>query len=240
MHKVPAWGLDACGRPRVAVLMVLADHIMTELPYMRRPDQTWALTSELTLDVIGDLPKVDSLVAEAVDITRGDEAFVQCRITDTAGTLVAVGTARAVFVAATAEKPIDNVLPQPPIDQDPVDIEGALELDYRSLDDGVEVSLAEPGSWVNVFGIMHGGVAACVTELAASAAIGERNPDLATGSVHTSFLRPVLGGSPFVALARPYRVGRSSAVVEVLGRGVDGALCTVSMVTARSIRTVDR
>ncbi|WP_176562188.1 PaaI family thioesterase [Mycolicibacterium palauense] len=223
----------------MAVLMVLADHILGELPYMRRPERTWSLTSELTLEVIGQLPRVDTLVAEAVDTAQGDESFVQCRITDTAGALVAVGTARTAYVPATADDPVADVSATSPEESAVLDIDEVLGLGYRRLADGVEVSMAEPGRWVNGFGILHGGVSACVTELAAAAAIGERNPDLYTAHVHTNYLRPVVAGAPFVAVAHLYHVGRSSAVVEVLGRGGRGELCTVSTVTARRARPTE-
>lgn len=236
IQRVPAWGLDAEGRPRAAVLMVLADHILGELPYMRRPRRTWSLTTELTLDIIGQLPRADTLVAEGSEIAQGEQSFIRCHITDPAGTIVAVGTARMAFVSAAAGEPVADTSAESSEVSKAIDIDTTLGLDYRRLAEGVEVSMAEPGRWVNAFGIMHGGVSACLTELVASAAIAERNPDLSTAHVHTNYLRPVLASAPLTAVARSFHVGRSSAVVEVLGRS-GGARCTVSTVTARLART---
>lgn len=44
-YVVPSWARDSRGRPRVGALMVLADHILGELPYVHRPPKTWSLTS---------------------------------------------------------------------------------------------------------------------------------------------------------------------------------------------------
>ncbi|MCP3810823.1 hotdog fold thioesterase [Mycobacteriaceae bacterium Msp059] len=230
----PAWARDPQGRPRVGALAVLADHILGELPYMRRPPRTWSLTAELSLDVIGDLPSTDVLFAEAVDVTGGPDAFLQCRITTAAGRLVAVGTARTAYVAATGEDPVADAAAAPSAVHDDFDASAMLGLQHHDLTDGVEIALLDPGNWVNGFGILHGGVSACVSELAAAEAVRARNPTLSTAHVHTSYLRPVVADAPFVATARLHHVGRSSAVVEVLGRGGRGELCAVATVTATS------
>lgn len=203
---------------------------------MRRPPDTWSLTAELTLDVIGELPVGGRLFAEAVEVVQGSEAFVQCRITTGAGDLVAVGTTRTVFFAATAQDPVVVTEAASSVGTGAISIEAVLGIDVHHLAEGVQISLADPGNWVNGFGIMHGGgVSACVTELAAAAAVGARNPALATAHVHTNYLRPVVADAPFVAVARLHHIGRSSAVVEVSGGrgGRGGELCTVSTVTAR-------
>ncbi|KUI34262.1 PaaI family thioesterase [Mycobacterium sp. GA-2829] len=216
--------------------MVLADHILGELPYMRRPPRTWSLTAELTVEVIRDLSDVDTLIAEAQAVTEGPESFVQCRLTDDRHNLLAIGSTRCVYVPATADDPVAEYSAETEVHAETADIDQLLGLNHQGLADGAQVILTDPGSWFNGFGIMHGGVAACVTELAAAAAVGAKNRDLQTAHIHTSYLRPVVAGSPFVASARPFHVGRSSAVVEVLGHGGSGELCTVSTVTARRPR----
>lgn len=232
-YVVPPWARDAQGRVRVGALMVLADHILGELPYVRRPPGTWSLTSELTLDVIGEISSAELYFAQGRNLTVGANVFVQCTITDAEEKLLAVGTTRCAYVPGGGEDPVADVSgrrAQPAVS---TDIDQVLGLDYHHDSDGLHVTLADPGGWVNGFGIMHGGVSACVTELAASAAVARQNSELSTAHVHTSYLRPVVVGAPFVAVARPYHVGRSSAVVEVLGCGGGGQLCTVSTVTAR-------
>ncbi|WP_194166331.1 PaaI family thioesterase [Mycolicibacterium sp. P9-22] len=213
--------------------MVLADHILGELPYLRRPSRTCSLTAELTLDVVGDLSNAEALVARAHNVTTGTESLTQCRITDQDDELLAVGSARCVYIPATAKDPHADDSAAPPPLSNSMNIEELLGLEYKHLSDSTEVTLCEPGGWVNGFGIMHGGVSACVTEVAASAHIQRANPDLLIAHVQTNFVRPVAVGAPYTAKARAHHVGRSSAVVEVLGFGGGGELCTVSTVTAR-------
>ncbi len=238
--RVPPWALDRSGRPRVGALMVLADHILGELPYLNRAPGTWTLTGELTLDIINAVPPDGELVAEAHIVLRGAETFVECHITDRTGAIVAAGTTRSVTVAAAAADPVAGTIARgyPPTETG--DIDRVLGLGYRQSGDVLHVTMADPGGWVNGFGIMHGGVSACVTEVAAAEYISARNPDLHTAHVHTTYLRPVVVGSPYIATARSYHVGRSSAVVEVLGFGGRGELCTVSTVTARRLDSVER
>ncbi len=231
----PAWARDAQGRPVLGALMVLADHILGELPNMYRPQRTWSLTAELTLDVVGELPANDVLYAEAIDISQGSEWFVQCRIMTASGNVVAVGNSRMVYVPAAGAE-LMEASAQPSSAIEAAAIASALGLEYHDLADGAQVSVPDPQNWMNGFGIMHGGVSACVTELVASAAISACNPDLSTVRVHTNYLRPVAADRPFVAEARLQHAGRSSAVVEVRGRGGSGELCTLSTVTARRRR----
>lgn len=212
--------------------MLLADHILGELPYMRRPPRTWSLTAELTVDIIRDLGDVDHVNASAREITVGPESFVQCDITGPDGALLAVGSTRCVYVRATADDPE----PDPTVGNfahNSSNIHAVLGLSATSLEYGEQLSLATPADWVNGFGIMHGGVSACVNELAAAEVLRSRNADLNIGQVRTSYLRPVVVGAPYRAVARAYHVGKSSAVVEILGYAGEGDLCTVPTVTAR-------
>ncbi|AXK75216.1 MULTISPECIES: PaaI family thioesterase [Mycobacteriaceae] len=243
--RIPPWARDRSGRPRVGALMVLADHILGELPYLNRPPRTWTLTGELTLDIISAVPLDGELFAEARTVAGRSETFVECHITDRTGEIVAAGTTRSVTVPAAGADPLaDNAARDNAARDDaPIkcgDIDRVLGLSYRQSGDLLHVEMTDPDGWVNGFGIMHGGISACVTELAAAEYVSARNPDLHTAHVHTTYLRPVVVGYPYVATARPYHIGRSSAVVEVLGFGGSGELCTVSTVTARRLGSVDR
>jgi uncharacterized protein (TIGR00369 family) len=213
--------------------MVLADHILGELPYRLRPPDTWSLTAELTVDVIADMSDTDVLYAQADVVTTGAGPFVRCSVTDSGGGLVAVGTTRSAYVPATTPGSAERTSARPVRHPGSDDIAEVLGLMIEHLADGVQVTLSDPADWVNGFGIMHGGVSACVSVAAATVAVTAQNPELSTAHVHTSYLRPVVVGAPFVAAARPRHIGRSSAVVEVLGHAGDGQLCTVSTVTAR-------
>ena len=229
----PAWTYDPAGRVRVGALMVVADHILGELSYRRRATGNWSLTTELTLDMLATTDRCSTLDASATEITAEPGAnFARCELTDSSNRVVAVGTTRTVSVPGTETNPDVRPKVHTPEHLPESTIEDVLGLTYPLGGHGGEVCLTEPGQWANAFGIMHGGVAACVGELAASRLFSEHNPRLSTAQMHTCFLRPAPLGTPYVATARAYHIGRGFAVAEVLGHSGD-RLCTVSTVTAR-------
>jgi 1,4-dihydroxy-2-naphthoyl-CoA hydrolase len=84
------------------------------------------------------------------------------------------------------------------------------------------------------FGLVHGGAYAALAEtmvsLATHAAVSE-NGDFAVGqSNHTSFLRPVSGGS-ILAEGRPRHRGRTTWIWDVDFTDDAGSLCAISRVT---------
>ncbi|MDX1875105.1 hotdog domain-containing protein [Mycolicibacterium sp. 120266] len=229
----PEWLRDDDGRPLRGALAVLVDHVLGELPYRRREPDKWPLTAELAFDIVGELPVgAEMLVAEAVAVPTAVDPFLQCRIRAEDGTVLVVGSARMVYVGATAREASETlVVPDVPVDETSVD--GMLGLSRSPTEEGCQISVTKAGRWVNDFGILHGGVSAAVSEFAAAEAVRAHNPALATAHMQISFLRPVAADDRFVASARVLHIGRSSAVIEVLGRGGHDELCTVSVVTAR-------
>lgn len=148
--------------------MVPADHILGEPPYLRRPANTWSLTTELPVDVVGSGTSADTLPASGFGLASdGRSNFVQGRIEDARRPVVAVATTRTAYVPAKVDGLVD--LPTPPVSQHDSarTIEELLALDHASTADGTRVTIADTGSWVNGFGILHGGVSACLAEVAA-------------------------------------------------------------------------
>ena len=230
----PAWARDASGKRALGVLMVLADRILGELPHARRAPNQWSLTTELTVDVIGPAEPPDDLSAGAVLLgAQTGDGFARCEMTDRAGSVVVVGTSRLVYVAADlATSNVDGTAGGQ-IDVTGSTIDEALGLEQASGTEGLHVTMSDPGSWVNDFGILHGGVAACLAEIAASRLVAESNPRLSTAQVHTTYLRPGPPSVPYTASAEAVHVGRRFAVVRVAGRSAGGELCNMSTVTAR-------
>jgi uncharacterized protein (TIGR00369 family) len=218
--------------------MVFADHVLGELAFMRRPPHCWALTSELTLDIVRDVEPDDVLCGRATAVGGGAHTgFAQCHITDHLGQLVAVGTTRTVYVRQTDSAPPPLANPAAVSDISAETIEDLLGLEHTATADGAHVTMKEPGGWVNGYGILHGGVAACIAEVAARRVVTDRNPQLSIAQLHTSYVRPGRTGASFTASARAYHVGKGFAVVEVVGLDGSGELCTVSTVTARRAET---
>lgn len=103
-----------------------------------------------------------------------------------------------------------------------------------SQPDSVLLTLPGSASWANVFGLLHGGVWTCLTEIAAAQLVSERNPGLTTARLHMNFVRASRGDGPVTLIARARHMGSRFAVVEVIGRDADDTVCTISTVTART------
>jgi uncharacterized protein (TIGR00369 family) len=233
---VGTWSLDRDGTLRPGALATALDHVLGEALASYRPEGWWSTTSELTIDFLAPFDRQSRLRAAAAPIQvehRG--GYAQGRIIDEHGTVIAVGSTWAHHLPPRGD-PVRPVV-RPPCQ--PVSIAATIE-DYLQFErlpsspDSVLLTLRAAASWTNIFGLLHGGVWACLTEIAAAQLVGARNPGLATARLHTTFVRPSRGGGPVTLTARARHVGSSFAVVEVLGRSADNTLCTISTVTARS------
>jgi uncharacterized protein (TIGR00369 family) len=104
------------------------------------------------------------------------------------------------------------------------DLAGLLEFDGGLLD--VTPRLQNP------MRNLHGGIAITVSDLVAAATLAETDgPPLVTASLHIAFLRPTPGGTQAAYTAQVLHRGRSSALVDVVGR-VAGRVCTTARVAA--------
>lgn len=111
----------------------------------------------------------------------------------------------------------------------------AEHLGFATIDDGPDVQLDDVAVWVNDFDILHGGVWACMAEIAGAQTIAEQNPHLNTAQVHTVYFRSATPGAPVSTAANVVHVGGRFAVAQVSGLTADGTLCTLSTVTARRV-----
>jgi uncharacterized protein (TIGR00369 family) len=230
-----AWSLDSDGMPRPGTLATALDHVLGEALCIHRPEGWWTTTSELTIDFLAPFDPHSRLQATAAPIQvehRG--GYAQGRLVDEQGSVVAVGSTWAHHLPPRGD-PAQPV-PRPACEPAPT---GATIEDYLQFErlpspgDSIALTLRNSATWANVFGLLHGGVWACVSEVAAARLVNERNPKLTTARLHTSFVRASRGDGPITVTARARHMGSSFAVVEVLGRSADGTLCTISTVTAR-------
>ncbi|TAM65653.1 PaaI family thioesterase [Mycobacterium sp.] len=233
---VGTWSLDRDGTPRPGALATALDHVLGEALARHRPEGWWSTTSELSIDFLAPFDRQSRLAATAAPIQvelRG--GYAQGRITDEHGTVVAAGSTWVHHLPPRGD-PVRPVV-RPPRQQ--VSIAATIE-DYLRFErlpsppDSVLLILGASASWTNIFGLLHGGVWACLSEAAAAQLVRARNPGLVTARLHTTFVRPSRGDGPVTLTARAHHVGSSFAVVEVLGRSADDTLCTISTVTARS------
>jgi uncharacterized protein (TIGR00369 family) len=246
-YVVSPWATDTDGKVRAGALAVAADHILGEVLFDRRPPRSWLLTTELTLDLMGEVASAAILEVDGSLVRlehRG--GFARCTLTDADGAAVALATTRGVYVPATPRQKQPKVKANAPELKAiaPVQkisastLEELLAVEGTTSAAGAQVHMADPSNWTNVWGILHGGIWACLAEMAASLAVGHRNAGLSTARLHTTYLRPGAPGAAVTASARTYHVGGSLAVTEVLGHTAEGTLCTVSTVTARRVGEV--
>lgn len=229
------WVLDEHNRIPAGALMVLADHILGELSFRARPAGWWTLSTEVTLDIIGDLPTRGELTGEA-RLVRHERhaAFSECAITDAAGKVQAVGSARTITMAPNAQLDGTDVVWHP-IDAQSGALDDVLGLQYSATGDSVQVTMPDTTGWVNDFGVLHGGLWACLSDRAATTLIAQRSPALTTARIHTAFLRSGIPGAPVSVTARAHHVGKNFAVVEMSGYSAGTQLCAVTTLTARRV-----
>jgi uncharacterized protein (TIGR00369 family) len=195
------------------------------------------LTTELTLDLMGEVTPGAVLNASA-SLTRLEQrgGFAQGTFDAADGTTVALGTTRTVYVPtkppATHQGTVNSVAMG---ETSASTLEEHLGVACATTAAGAHVQMADPSRWTNGFGILHGGIWACLAEMAASLAIQDKNTALSTARLHTTYLRPGPPGAAVTVSARTYHIGGRLAVTEVLGHTADGTLCTVSTVTARYV-----
>ncbi len=189
----------------------------------------------MTLDIVGELPARGALTGEA-RLVRHERhaAFAECVITDAAGKVQAVGTARTITMAPNGHVEGTDVAWRA-IDVQTGSLDDVLGLQYSATDDSVQVTMPDTTGWVNDFGVLHGGLWACLSDRAATTLIARRSPTLTTARIHTAFLRSGIPGAPVSVTARAHHVGKNFAVVEVTGHSAPTELCAVTTLTARRV-----
>lgn len=233
---VGPWSLDGDGTPRPGALATALDHVLGESLAIHRPQGWWTTTSELTIDFLAPFGRQSRLqaIADPIQVEQRG-GYAQARLIDEHGSVVAEGSTWAHHlpprggVASPVVRPLNE--PAPTV----ATIEQHLRFErIPGPADSVLLTLRAPASWTNIFGLLHGGIWTCLTEIAAAQLLGEHNPKLSTARLHVAFVRAARGDGPVTVSARVRHLGSAFAVVEVLGRDADDALCTISTVTARS------
>lgn len=221
---VGPWLGGADGLTTAGSLGVLIDNVLGYAIIASRPLDHWSVSTEITLDVVGDLAAATGqLHAEATTVhADGLGGFAVGRVYDDAGTLMASCTQRGRFV------PADRATVESPIVLDHVDevddLASLIELDGHLLE--VTPRLQNP------MRNLHGGIAITVSDLVAADTLAATDgPRLTTASIHMAFLRPTSGGAHAAYAAQVLHRGRTSALVDVVGT-VGDRVCTTARVAA--------
>lgn len=230
--RTGTWMNDSSGREQVGALGVLLDHVLGEIFYTTRARDQWSLTTELAFDVIAPPPWNTTVLYAVSWVPRGErtQGFAQAEVTDDSGTLLAVGTTRIQYVAASASPPEAGHVGE--IASRAANFAEHLGIRISSDTETTRVELPDTQDWGNLYGVLHGGIWAGMAETAAAEAFARRG-GLRTAHVHVSYLRQSSPGASIRVDARPVHCGRLFGLMEVIGADDTGRQCVKAMVTGR-------
>lgn len=227
--ELGGWGAGPDGRTAVGALGVFADEVLGYALMASLPQGAWSISTEIWLDVVGDLPGVGaSLTGHAVPLQPG--AFSRGELRDAAGRVVVECRQRG----RRAEAPVSGQL-ESMVAVGPVRSQGGADglatlLGMRDEGDTqlveVHATLANPRK------MLHGGVSLACSEVAATRSRLRSGCLLPTSSIHIVHTRGVPVGDTVVFHAETRHAGRTLWVTEVVGT-VGGRVCTVATVTAQ-------
>jgi uncharacterized protein (TIGR00369 family) len=229
------------GGPCSGALGVLVDDVLGYAVVAARPAGHWAVSVEMFLDFCGPLPGPgEGLRAESRAVTvDASGGLAEGRVLDAAGAVVASCSQRMLFVPGEPDglafppgrEPSAHAPGVVPPGTGIVDLLGAH---LRREDDGAALDVALTDRLANPVGNLHGGVLACLSELAGRHALGGSASPLATSSLHITFVRPVsLHQALTLAATVQYR-GRGLGVASVTSRNAAGKVCSIATVTGRA------
>ncbi|SEM36887.1 PaaI family thioesterase [Rhodococcus maanshanensis] len=226
-----------------ASLGVLLDDCLGFTMYERRGDRAGLVSADLSVDFVRPTGWTGAhLTAEGRLETRGEDgAMASVRVYDSAGELVATGTAWGNFIDGVQQSRDDRPLVPAdgsvPTSTTPLEaIGGRLERTER----GARLTVPPNRSLANALGVMHGGVQACAYDLAGNAAAAGSAGAMDTSSLRINFFRTVPLDRPAVFEAEVLRAGRRVVVSRVTCTDADGRECGVATVTCRRATPGDR
>ncbi|TWH00889.1 uncharacterized protein (TIGR00369 family) [Nocardioides sp. J9] len=219
-----AWATGPDGRTAPGALGVLADEVTGYALMASLPEGAWSISTEIWIDMVGELRRGADLEACARPVQEG--SFALGRIRDASGAVVAECRHRG------------RAVPRPDgLDPSSVPVVGASgAADLASLlglhgGTGDAVLPAHP-SLLNPRGMLHGGVSLAASDVVATRSRIEAGSSLATTSIHIVHTRGVAAGANLELRATTRHSGRTLWVTDVVGT-VDGRTCTVATVTAQ-------
>ncbi|ALJ21872.1 PaaI family thioesterase [Microbacterium sp. No. 7] len=225
--------------PRVAVLL---DHVLGEAVFARRPRGTWSITAELSVELAAPVPdgaRIEAVVGDVV--VDADGGFAWATVTGEDGRLVALGSTwvNVVPVGVEAEAALraagrDDATPPSSDRARPERAGGAAEVlglvVAQGDGDAVVARLDDTGPWANLFGTLHGGVAATAAGIVAQ----RLRPGMRVSGLRVSYPRGVTAPSAVELVAETVHPGRRLVTARVRGRDAQGRLCFEAAVGLRA------
>ena len=233
MRTAP-WMTDASGRPSAGMLGVLLDDVVGQATLTARPDGRWPVTTELSIDVLADLPGDGTVLDARSELLSSSSRTSTARgeVRDPAGTLLAIATVTTRYVPGVPDL---GAVPEAPAPDSSAGrhLHEVCGADLVVHDHGRAVLGVPPAPTIrNAAGKGHGGVIAALADVVAAAAVADGGPSLRTVGLRVAYLRPAVLDGPLGFTASVVHRGRSTALTRVDVLGGDGRLCAAASVTA--------
>ncbi|WP_083198705.1 hotdog domain-containing protein [Mycobacterium malmoense] len=218
-------------------LAILIDSVGGLTNHLRRAEDEWGVSSELTVDVcsgfvraVEERPDIP-VVAHAWPVgPKEHSAFAACSLM-LGGVVVGTGSVRSYYLPAAGVQREAQYYPLAKTPSTSFAEMLGVRLDRTAGSTPIISQLADPGI-KNALGIVNGGVAAAGAELAASAAIHGANGPAHTASFRVNFLRPFHAGGGAHYVGSVLRAGRNIALAEGNAINGDGSKAATVVVTA--------
>jgi uncharacterized protein (TIGR00369 family) len=239
--SIPAGGMvnPLTGKPTIAALAMLVDHIGGLVNHHRRGPGEWTLSSELSLELAPDaLTQIETAPDVPVFATgrpcgrKGPNALGLCEFTHRES-VIATATVRSFYIQTPGHLAKWPEGPTGPLPSGSLAERMAVRVGESGGAGKVLVQDPDP-VLNNSLGIVHGGVSAMALELVGSAAVNDGRDDepLHTASLRVNFLRQFHTGLESRYEGTALRVGRNSGVAEARAVDANGKPAIIARVTA--------
>lgn len=204
---------------------VLMDDTLGAAAMVGRPENTWAVTTELALNFIHPLTSDGSLITATAQCLGSDHegGIAQGHAFDAEGRLLAHGTTRAKFTPGTPD-PVKRQTAAPPVNATASSMSELLSPSKSST--LVNTTLPANPHFINPHGSVHGGILLAMVEFAASRFMASFSSGLGLSSLQLTYVRPAIGDLT-ISLAERHR-GRSLVALEAVVTGGSGKPCVLA------------
>jgi len=227
-----AW-LEDAGRAPAGALAVLVDDVLGYAAVSADPAGRASVSSDIALDLLLPLPRTGRVRAVARCVHAGDrDSAAIAEVLDDGARVMARAFQRGRWVDSTSESFTEAATVAPA----PADLRALLGVSpLPAASDGTRaLRLGAGAQHANGLGALHGGLALCASQLAASDALAAAHrSDLVPTSIRIAYPRPGDAGRPTSFAATLRHAGRSFAVLDVVG-AQDGRTITIAHVTAHA------